>query len=168
MKTGSLMSTTNLPFTVFLDSCAFEPPKSTPEEDSATKELIHLRDKGKILLETPWSVMNEVEQPNTPPFKKKMAQEGIYTNETPLTAEEKRTLQRIEDILIGNGQRKNYEADAKHIFEAHKYSAYFVTCDKRILEYAPQLKRVCGVRDILRPSEMLALVKGCFEMDADY
>jgi hypothetical protein len=75
-----------------------------------------------------------------------------------LTTREQGRLTRIHSILTGNGEPKNVEADARHIFEAQKYGSYFVTTDKRLLSRTDAIRAECGV-EILRPSTFLARVR---------
>ena len=139
----------------FLDSCAFD-PKYHPE-DQAAVEVFRLHREQKLPIRLAHSVQKEVDNPGTPLWVKQAAQGLIRTGEVPLSPDERNRLQAIHAIVAGNGKSESVQEDARHIFEAQKYGAYFVTTDNRLLGRADQLRRECSV-EILRPSEFLDLV----------
>ena len=139
----------------FLDSCAFD-PKYKPE-DRASIDIFKLSQEGKILIQIAHSTQKELDHPNTPNWVKSEAKKIIYTINVSLTANEENKLHQIEAILAGNGKVENIKQDAKHVFEAQKYGAYFITTDNRILNRAHELYMACGV-SILKPSNFLSLV----------
>ncbi len=139
----------------FLDSCAFD-PKYDPE-DSASIDIFKLSQEGKVLIQIAHSTQKELDHPNTPEWVKSEAKNLIYTIKVSLTANEENELHQIEAILAGNGKVENIKQDARHVFEAQKYGAYFITTDNRILSRAHELYLACGV-SILKPSDFLSLV----------
>ena len=140
----------------FLDSCAFD-PKYSPE-DKFSKEIFDLHEQDEFGLTIAHSTEKEIEHPNTPIWVKKKALEFLFTVEVNLTEHELEKLRRIEQILAGNGKRKNVVSDAKHIFEAQKYFADFVTTDERILRKKAELRQICPIK-FFKPSEFVAYFK---------
>ncbi|MBI4634379.1 MAG: hypothetical protein HY742_10865 [Deltaproteobacteria bacterium] len=141
--------------TIFMDSCAFD-PKYSPE-DQAALTLFNLSEKDELILNIAHSTQKEIEHPNTPAWVKLEANKLIYTIKTSLTADEVNCKGKIFRILAGNGKPENMVKDAEHIFEADKYSSYFVTTDERILKKKEELKVVVSLH-ILKPSELLEIL----------
>ena len=139
-----------------LDSCAFD-PKYSPEHESA-RELHRLCTEDDLPLIIAHSVQKEIEHPNTPRWVKAEAATRIYSVQTTRTTGELSRLRQIHEVLTGNGRPEKYRKDAEHVFEASKYSSYFVTTDRRILDKAGQLAEIVNVK-ILLPSEFLRLVE---------
>jgi len=140
----------------FIDSCAFD-PKYEPEDEASIK-VFKLYKDGKLLIQIAHSTQKEIQHPNTPAWVKREALNLIYTLPTGLTDNERKKLQEIETILAGNGKVENILQDARHVFEAQKYGAYFVTTDSRILDRARKLSASCNIA-VVRPSEFLSIVK---------
>ena len=150
------------PIIAFIDSCAFD-PKNQPEQEKASIEIYKLHDKDKILLQIAHSVKKEIEHPNTPNWVKSKAYHLTYTNDASLTTQEREKLKKIEEILAGNGKVENIHEDARHIFEADKYCAYFITTDKKILKR----KNVLPISiKILYPSEFLNIANNHIQIIA--
>ncbi len=141
--------------TIFIDSCAFD-PKYWPE-DQAALDLFKLSEKGELILNIAHSTQKEIEHPNTPGWVKREANKVIYTIKTSLTSDELNRKAMILRILAGNGKPENMVKDAEHVFEADKYSSYFVTTDERILKKKEELQDVVSVH-ILKPSELLEII----------
>jgi hypothetical protein len=142
---------------VFLDSCAFD-PRSAPE-DRASKEIFERHENGQLLgLKIAHSMPKENEYPNTPDWVKRAAAGVLYAVDVSLTPDEQADRDRILEVLAGNGSRDQMRQDATHVFEASKYTGYFVTTDERILKKKNELKNICAAR-ILKPSEFLSLVQ---------
>lgn len=139
----------------FVDSCAFD-PKYDPE-DKAAKEIFRLHKEERLGILLAHSNQKEVDHPNTPAWVKRQAASLIYSSNVSLTPNEMTLLQKIHDVLSGQGKPENVEQDARHIFEAQKYGSYFVTTDDRILKRAGEIEILCSVQ-ILRPSEFLKMV----------
>lgn len=139
----------------FIDSCAFD-PKYEPE-DSASIEIFKLSKQGKLPIQIAHSTQKEIDHPNTPSWVKREAQNLIFTINVTLTSDEINKLGEIKEILAGNGKVDNILQDARHIFEAQKYGAYFITTDARILSRTHALHLACGVT-VLKPIEFLILV----------
>ena len=102
--------------------------------------------------------MKEAEHPNAPARVKEEALTKIFTIETNLVPEESQWKQNIWDILTGNGKPEKMKQDANHVFEAHKYSGYFVNTDARIINKRRELHRICNAI-IVKPCELLAFIK---------
>lgn len=142
--------------TIFIDSCAFD-PKYSPE-DQASLSLFDLSEKGELVLNIAHSTQKEVDHPNTPTWVKREANKLIYTIETSLTPDEQNRKAKILRILAGKGKPEKMIKDAEHVFEADKYSSYFVTTDERILKKREELKDVVSL-NILKPSGLLEILK---------
>lgn len=138
----------------FLDSCAFD-PKYAPE-NGAAEEIQRIADDGCLSLLVTHSNRKEIEHPNTPAHVKREAQSLIYTIETDITPAERAQKAAVLRILTGNGNPKNYAADAAHIFEAGKYIGYFITTDRHILDKRDELRKVCPAI-VVTPSEWLRI-----------
>ncbi|MFS8980118.1 hypothetical protein PO002_37645 [Cupriavidus necator] len=142
---------------IFLDSCAFD-PKYIPE-DQAAKEIFERHENGQLLgLKIAHSTLKEIEYPNTPDWVKRAAAGLLYSIDVSLTPEEQADRDRILDVLAGNGSRDRMGQDATHVFEASKYTGYFVTTDERILKKKNELENICAAT-IVKPSEFLSLVQ---------
>lgn len=140
----------------FVDSCAFD-PKYYPE-DKAAAEIFRLHQENDLGIVIAHSTQKEIEHPNTPVWVKKEAERLIYTLDVSLITQETALLQNIINIVAGHGERESFIQDARHIFEAQKYGAYFVTTDNRLLKRRNEIQKLCGVK-ILLPSEFLTIVR---------
>lgn len=140
---------------IHLDSCAFD-PKYSPE-DKAAETILRLCKEQKLNYTIAHSVLKEIEHPNTPSCVKREAASTIFTIVTTLTNDEEILKQKIWDILVGNGSRSKMKQDAIHVFEAHKYGAYFITTDERILKKRSQIEKISNVK-IMSPSELVLLI----------
>ena len=78
----------------------------------------------------------------------------VTTQPVALTSDEGRRRDGIVLLLKGDSKSDRHLQDAYHIFEASKYSGYFVTTDNRILKLAPRIRELCSVQ-VLKPSEAL-------------
>ena len=141
---------------VHIDSCAFD-PKNPPEEQEAALKIFEMGDKGFLDIGIAYSTEKEIEHPKTPMWVKQKALELIYTVEVGLNEYEKRLLAEIGRVLVRNGKSRNHKNDAKHIFEAQKYGAHFITTDDRVLRKASQLQNLCSIR-VFKPSEFLIFI----------
>ena len=122
-------------YEIFLDSCTFDPMYAP--EDRAALDIFDLEKKGLVSICIAHSTEKEIDHPNTPSWVKEKASQMIFTVQVGLTDEKKLKLDQIESILAGKGQRESIKSDAKHIFEAQKYRADFITTDNRILKKFP-------------------------------
>lgn len=138
---------------VLIDSCAFD-PKCNPE-DRAALEIFKLGEKESLFVGIAHSTEKEIDHLNTPLWVKQKALELIFTVEVNLNANERKKLFQIEQVLGGNGKIENIKSDARHIFEAQKYGSHFVTMDRRILDKAGRLEKLCSMR-VCKPSEFIA------------
>lgn len=113
--------------------------------DVLVDRLLALYEAGKINLILPKGVRVEISNPNTPAHVQDAAPK-IYTISVGLNSDEQRRKRIIEAELQGNAKPGKHAADADHLFEAGKYSGYFITHDQRILTRAGRLG------DMLPPS----------------
>ncbi|OGW83823.1 MAG: hypothetical protein A3C47_01135 [Omnitrophica bacterium RIFCSPHIGHO2_02_FULL_51_18] len=135
---------------VFVDACVLH--CNTPESECFL-EILDWHKQERIRLWVACSVEEEIDHPHTPLLVKKLGLSiPFYTREMRLNTQEMKVLERIKEILAGNGCPVKVERDARHIFEARKYSAPFITLDKGILKKAIELKTVCHVH-IFNPCE---------------
>jgi hypothetical protein len=141
---------------IFLDSCAFD-PKYSPEDQAAIK-INQLEERGELMgLKIAHSNQKEIEHPNTPERVKRKAENLIYSIQTALTPNEIQQKSLILKILAGDGNPQKMADDAEHVFEASKYSGYFITTDKRILNKKDELENICSAI-IVKPSEFLKIL----------
>ena len=82
------------------------------------------------------------------------------SNIADLESDERDRKGKILKILAGNGKPENMVRDAEHVFEADKYSSYFVTTDERLLKKKEELKDVVSLH-ILKPNELLEIIDSC-------
>ncbi len=109
------------------------------EHDKLVDRLLGLVAAGTIGLIVPKGVRLEVQDPRTPAHVHETILPQIFTVPVGLNADEKRRHQIITAELQGNAKPGKHEADADHLFEASKYSGYFITHDERILKKAGRL-----------------------------
>ncbi|MBI1397990.1 MAG: hypothetical protein GC151_18605 [Betaproteobacteria bacterium] len=139
----------------FVDTCAFD-PKVAPEH-SAAQRIREIRNAGNISILLAHSNQKEIEHPNTPADVKAEARDMTYTIAAPLTPAEIEQRALVRQVMTGEGNPDQYEADADHIFEAGKYGGgYFVTTDPRILGRKAELDALSGAI-IVKPTEWLAI-----------
>ena len=113
--------------------------------DALVDRLLALYEAGTINLILPKGVRLEMSNPNTPAHVQGAAPR-IFTIGVGLNADEQRRKRVIEAELQGKAKPGKHAADADHLFEAAKYTGYFITHDERIL------KRSGGLREVLPPS----------------
>jgi hypothetical protein len=142
---------------LFVDSCAFD-PRFSPE-DRAAKDIFERHENGQLLgLKIVHSTLKEMEYPSTPDWVKRAATGLLYAIDVDLTPGEQTQRDRILDVLAGGGSQDEMRQDATHVFEASKYSGFFVTTDERILKKKNELEEICAAT-IVKPSEFLSLVQ---------
>lgn len=142
--------------TIFMDSCALNPNQS---ESRATEKLFDYHYEGKIHLTLSESVKGETCHQKTPLDVKVDADYMVVASNQDMTSVENEEVKRkIWEILTGNGKPEKMKSDALHVFEAHRFSSYFVTADERILKHRSELENVCKATVVL-PSELLSLIK---------
>jgi hypothetical protein len=91
--------------------------KGTPE-DKAVDAILRLAEDGEFTLLLPYSVQKELEHPNTPKEVKRRAAGLIFSMRVHLTEQEKATHRRIRDLIRGNAQSNQHDADAFHLVES--------------------------------------------------
>jgi len=145
---------------IFMDSCAFD-PKYSPE-DAASNELFKLSKlphrTQRLPIVIAHSTLKEIHHPNTPLWVRQLAATQIFTDPTSLTFDEQTVKTGILRVLTGTGKAENMSRDADHVFEAYKYSSYFVTTDAKILKRKDALRQFCRV-EIMKPRELLDLYR---------
>jgi hypothetical protein len=142
---------------VYFDSCAFDGGNISEQQASIEARVLIEGDDG--IINIVHSVMKEIEYPNTPQWVKEIAKNSIFTIEVQLTQQEESELKDVETIIVGNGDIEKRKADCRHVFEAQKYGRYFVTTDKDILKHSNAIKRRFSTLCIIKPSELLEIVK---------
>jgi len=148
------------PFNIFIDSCAFNPPVES--EKNAILELFKLEEEGKIVIEIPYEVENELSKAPLWIARRRLGK--IFTIPVGLTEGEKKTKCEIRNLLFNKQNlRQNEVNDVTHIFEAQKYGArYFVTMDKKhILSKAIEIEKRFGMKMVM-PSRCLKEIEEWF------
>lgn len=136
----------------YLDNCMFVEHDNDPDRNRIL--ALHKADEAVFVL--PKSVKDEVNHPSTPVPARDKASGMLFTFPLNPSKDEERKRALVEEIIIGNGKRDKYLADAAHVAEAGARSGYFITTDDRINNKKAELKDACGVR-VVRPHEWLAL-----------
>ena len=110
------------------------------EDDVAFETMQALHESLKIILVLPYSVLAELDHPNTPSTVKARSKNFIFTEPVSLTPGERSRLDEVVRLIRGNAQLGQHDRDAFHVWEASKYGAgYFVTKDKRLLRKAVEV-----------------------------
>lgn len=136
----------------YLDNCMFIQHENDPDRN----RILALRKAGEAVFVLPKSVKEEVDAPGTPVPARDKASGMLFTYPVTPSKDEERKRVRVEEIIIGNGKRDKYLADATHVVEAGAHHGYFITTDDRINDKKDKLKETCGVR-VVRPAEWLTL-----------
>lgn len=137
----------------YLDSCAFNPDNG--EVDAANK-ILALHTIGQVIVSITRSVKDELDRSKTPAEVRNRASGMFWVFAPSLTQDEKGKKELVEAIMIGNGKRDKYEADANHVFEVGRRGGYFITADKRILRKRNDLKNACSAI-VCCPTEWLMI-----------
>ncbi len=140
---------------VFFDSCAFD--GGTVEEQTASLQAQEILEKNKKKIMVMYSVDDELKQESTPNKLKELGKVSRKTVKLNLTQSEKEQLDRITEIIVGNGKPEKRKADCLHVFEAQKYGGCFITSDKGIYKHASAIFNEFGLF-IVTPSEFLAVL----------
>ena len=147
----------------FLDCNALD--RTEPIEDAAMDEILKLHDEpDNFTLLLPYSVKAEIEHPNTPLAKKRLAQNFVFSMEVQLTAPELALLERVRAVIQGNAKPGRHHKDAFHLVESAKYGRHFITKDVRLLKKASEIWELLHLR-VLRPSEFLAAYNASVQRD---
>jgi hypothetical protein len=126
--------------------------------DSDVNEIVALAESGAAVLMLPYSVKDEVENPNTPNHVKRAVTQFIFTEKVDLTEGERLLYQTLLNAGKGDAEAKNIAKDLQHVCEAAKYGGYFITRDKRLLMRARVAAEIAGV-EIVTPREFLNRVE---------
>ena len=141
---------------VFFDSCAHDGGDKI--EQAASNKARELFEQHGRKINILHSVEKEINHPATPQWIKDLSRQTCHTIEMPLNDQEQETLRAIELIITGDGNLEKRRVDCRHVFEAQKYGAYFVTTDKDILKHCDTIKKRFTV-PIVMPSQFLEIVK---------
>ena len=136
----------------YLDNCMFVPHENDPDRN----RILALHKTGEALFVLSKSVKKEVDDPGTPVPARDKASGMLFTYPVAPSKDEERKRVLVEEIIIGNGKRDKYLADATHAVEAGAHHGYFITTDDRINDKKDKLKEACGVM-VVRPAEWLTL-----------
>ncbi|MGA2366183.1 MAG: hypothetical protein ABSG12_11920, partial [Steroidobacteraceae bacterium] len=124
-------------------------------EDAAIARILALADDGQLTLLLPYSVKAEIDHPNTPSEVKRLASRLIYSVRVQLTDSEKATHKRIRELIQGKALSDQHANDAFHLVESAKNGGrHFITNDKRLLKFAPQIWEQLLIR-VLTASEFI-------------
>ena len=147
----------------FLDCNALD--RTDPIEDTAMDEILRLHDEpDTFTLLLPYSVKAEIEHPSTPPDKKRLAENFVFSMEVQLTESELALHERVRAVIQGNAKPGRHHKDAFHLVESAKYGRHFITKDARLLKKASEIWQLLHLR-VLRPSEFLAAYYASVERD---
>lgn len=127
-------------------------------EGAALGRILKLNDEEGIILFLPYSVQEEVNNPNTPEYVKQAARKFLFSCRVQLTAEELERYRKLVDAVKGNAKEKNIKKDLFHVAEAAKYgSKYFLTRDKRLLARSQKIAQQMDIA-VLTPSAFMEKV----------
>ena len=100
-------------------------------------EILRLHDEpDTFTLLLPYSVKAEIEHPSTPPDKKRLAENFVFSMEVQLTESELALHERVRAVIQGNAKPGRHHKDAFHLVESAKYDRHFITKDARLLKKA--------------------------------
>ncbi len=126
-------------------------------EDPAVNEIVDLAQSGKITLLLPYSVQNELKNPNTPAHVQRAATLFLFSVEVGLTDGERRLYREVVAAVKGNAEEKNIAPDLFHVSEAAKYGGYFITRDKRLLTRSAAIASILDI-NVVTPTDFLERV----------
>ena len=150
----------------FLDANIFD--QVVGGQNEAVEGILRVYDEGAISILLPYSVQNELEDPNTPELVRKASQNFNYSIEVRLTEREKEQYGRLLAEIVGDSEPKNIERDLFHVFEAAKYGGgHFVTLDKRLLKRGDSIAALLNI-EVVTPAAFLEKVKTAKELKAEF
>ena len=115
-------------------------------EDAAVNEIVRLAQSDAITLLLPYSVQDELRNPNTPNHVRRAATIFQFSVEVQLTTEERRRYIDFVAVVKGNAEAKNIAPDLIHVCEAAKYGGgYFITRDKRLLARSDTIANILQI-----------------------
>jgi hypothetical protein len=125
--------------------------------DADVNEIVQLAETGEITVLLPYSVQNELANPNTPSHVRRAAAIFGYTCKVPLTDEERRRHSDLVAAVKGDAEEKNIAPDLFHVCETAKYGGYFITCDKRLLARSDAIAGIVQI-DVVKPAVFIERV----------
>lgn|GEM_PF-2781242 len=149
-----------LPYTIFLDSCAFYPPQK--DQKLARNKLWEFEDKGLIKIMEIAEATNEEIERAPKKLRKRIERESRMINcDSIESREDRETLSEIEKLLFSNKQNlaDNEKRDARNIFCAKKMGCnLFVTVDHcHILKKAEIIRERFGFR-VVTPTQCVKII----------
>lgn len=136
-------------------------------QDAAVGEIVRLARSGEVTVLLPYSVQNELANPNTPAHVRRAATTFLFSIQVDLTEEEQRRYLALVGAVKGNAEEKNIAPDLFHVCEAAKYGGYFITRDKRLLARSGAISKVLQI-DVVTPSVFLDRVTQAREREKTY
>ena len=125
-------------------------------ENDAVQEIIRVSDSTDIQVLLPYSVCDEVNNPQTPAHVRRVVNYFIYSIEVNLNSYERQNYRDFVDAVSGEAQERNIAPDLFHVWEAAKNGGgYFITRDKRLLGRAPGIADFLGI-EVVTPGSFLA------------
>jgi hypothetical protein len=147
----------------FLDSNALD--RTDPVEDAAMDGILRLHeDPDAFTLLLPYSVKAEIEHPNAPPEKKRLAENFVFSMKVELTEPELALHDKVRALIQGNAKPGRHDKDAFHLVESAKYGRHFITKDTRLLKKAAEIWELLHLR-VHKPSEFLAAYHAAVQRD---
>lgn len=150
----------------FLDANIFD--QVAGGQNEAVEGILRVYDEGAISILLPYSVQNELKEPNTPESVRKSSQNFNYSIEVQLTEREKEQYGRLLAEIVGDSEPKNIARDLFHVFEAAKYGGgHFVTLDKCLLKRGDSIAALLNI-EVLTPEDFLEKVVMAEELKAEF
>jgi len=150
----------------FLDANIFD--QVAGGQNEAVDGILRVYDAGAISILLPYSVQNELEDPNTPESVHKASQNFNYSIKVQLTEREKEHYATLLAEVVGDSEPKNIARDLFHVFEAAKYGGgHFITYDKRLLKRADSIAALLNI-EVLSPEAFLEKVRMAKERAAEF
>lgn len=123
--------------------------------EAAVQEIVRIANAGEITVLLPYSVCNEIKQPNTPTHVRLAVNHFIFSIEVNLTANERQNYRDLVDSVRGNAEERNIAPDLFHVWEAAKNGGgYFISRDKRLLARNRAIAELLQI-EVVTPTEFL-------------
>lgn len=136
-------------------------------QDDAVNEIVRLVEAEEIIVLLPYSVHNELKDPQTPTHVRRAATLFPFSIKVELTEAEQHRRDAFLAQAIGDALPKNIVPDLLHVFEAAKYGGYFIARDKRLLKRAPAIAKFLDI-DLVTPVEFLECVERARALAAQF
>lgn len=130
---------------VSIDNNALDKGHGTTR-DVLIDRLLHLHEIELVNLVVPNGVRSEALDSKTPLQVRQIFSPLIYTESVGHNADETKRLDKLSTLIRGNAGAGKHEADIQHLFEAGKYSGYFITNDTRLLKKYEEIRRIAGTQ----------------------